>query len=208
MRNALALGALACLVWTVQASAQDGSGAPWRWSARLSAALPLGKTDWSISHPTYSGAGVTWETFRGTFRQRVQLQASLELRRAHIGIRGMLGLLPQEFTQESPVQHKDFRLLLAGLSAVLYPTPGSGGRLDPYVAAGVGGLKALGDMDNTGFFLTGAAGVRIGLTPRVALDGGVQVQRLKYTQIGLTSTIAKDVRTNPASVFLGAGIGL
>ncbi len=45
------------------------------------------------------------------------------------------------------------------------------------------------------------------LDERVAFDGGVQVLRLKYTQIELDSEIAKDVRIHPVSLLIGVRIG-
>ncbi len=137
-------------------------------------------------------------------------QGSLELRRKHLAVRGTVGVLPQQFTQVAPAQDEDLRLILGGLSAVLYPLAKSGRSPEPYLAAGVGGQKATGGMTNTGFYLSGMAGIRVPLLAPIALDGGVQVLRLKYTQIELTAPpggIQQDVRINPVAVFLGAHIG-
>ncbi len=62
-------------------------------------------------------------------------------------------------------------------------------------------------MRNGGFYVSGSAGLHIGVGSHFAIDTGLQVYRLGYTQIELTSTIAKDVRTYPVSVFVGARIG-
>jgi hypothetical protein len=206
MRNVVMMGWAACLMWAGQGSAQTRGDASWTWSAQLSVSMMLNDTDWSISHPTYGGGGVTWETFTGTFTQRSLLQGSAEVTRKYLGVRGTLGVLPQRFTQDAPARDDDLRLVLAGLAAVLYPAAGRGGDLQPYVLAGAGGQKATGGMDNTGFYLTGAAGVRLRLDARVALDGGVQIHRLKYTQIELDSGIAKDVRIHPLSLLVGVRI--
>jgi opacity protein-like surface antigen len=206
MRNAL-VGALLCLTWAGEVSAQAEFERFWTWSAQMAVSFVLTNTDWSISHPTYSGGGVTWETFDGTFEQRVHLQGSLELRRKYVAFRGTVGFLPQRFTQLAPAQDKELKLVMGGLAAVVYPTAGSVSRFEPYAAAGVGVQKATGDMTNGGFYLSGAAGIRLALTARLALDGGLQIHRLKYTQIELTSQIAKDVATYPVAVFLGARIG-
>jgi hypothetical protein len=207
MRNALLIGLSACVVWTTPSSAQTETDASWTWSVQLSAGVAVKTTDWSISHPTYSGGGVTWETFTGTFTHRLQLMAGVELRKRYLGLRGTFGVLPQRFKEDAPAQDKDLKLLLAGLAAVLYPTAGTEGSWEPYVTLGGGGQKATGDMDIGGFYLSSTVGVKKDLTARVALDGGVQIQRLKYTQIEVGNRIAKDVRTHPLSVFLGARIG-
>ena len=206
MRNVVMMGLAACLTWAGQGSAQTSGDASWTWSAQLSASMVLNNSDWSISHPTYAGSGVTWETFTGTFTQRAHLQGSVEVRKRYLGIRGTLGLLPQRFTQDAPARDDHLTLVLAGLAAVLYPAAGPGGDLQPYVLAGAGAQKATGDMDNTGFYLTGGAGVCLRLDARVALDGGVQILRLKYTQIELDSGIAKDVRIHPLSLLVGVRI--
>jgi len=91
-------------------------------------------------------------------------------------------MLPQEFTQEVPDRTENLTLLLAGLSVALHPRAASPGKLQPYLLAGAGGQKASGELDNTGFFLSGAVGVLTNLTARVSLDGGLQLLRLKYTQ--------------------------
>jgi hypothetical protein len=122
-------------------------------------------------------------------------------------VRGTLGILPQEFIQESPAQSHELKLLLAGVSAVFYPMAGRGGPVEPYVAAGAGGQKATGDMTNGGFYLSGIAGVRLRLSARVSIDAGLQVHHLKYTQIELGSRIDKDVAIRPASVCVGLRIG-
>jgi len=208
MRNVVTMGFAAFLMGVGQGSAQTSGDTSWTWSAQVSVSMVLNDTDWSISHPTYAGGGATWETFTGTFTQRAHLQGSVEVGKRYLGIRGTLGVLPQRFTQDAPARDNHLTLVLAGLAAILYPTAGSGGDLQPYVLAGVGGQKATGDMDNPGFYLTGAAGVCLRLDARVALDGGVQILRLKYTQIELDSGIGKDVRISPLSLLVGVRIGI
>jgi hypothetical protein len=160
MRFVFALGILASVLCTRQAAAQDT--ASWAWAAQLSTSIVLNDTDWSISHPYYGGNGVTWETFRGAFTQRVLLQGGLELRKRRLGVRGSLGLMPQGFTQEAPAVEEDLRLVLAGLGVVLYPMARGGEGVEPYLAVGAGGMKATGGLSNSGHYLSGAAGVRLG----------------------------------------------
>ena len=162
--------------------------------------------DWSVSHPIYGGGGVTWETFTGMFKHSLHLEGGLELRRSHFGVRGTLGVIPQRFTQDTPPKENDLKLLLAGLSAVVYPGA-TGAKIEPFLLAGAGGQKASGDMDNTGFYLSTGAGLGARLGSRVRLDAGLQVLRLKYTQIDLTPDIAKDVPIYPVSLFIGARLG-
>ena len=206
MRNALGMGFIACLAWTTATSAQAANDDSWTSSFHLSAAVAP-KSNWSVSHPIYGGGGVTWETFTGTFTHGLQLLAGVEMRRRHVGFRGTFGVLPQRFKEDAPARDEKLELLLAGLSAVLYPMAATEGSWEPYLAVGGGGQKATGDMDNGGFYLSSAVGITKHLTSRVALDGGVRVQRLKYTQIEVGDRITKDVRTHPLSVFLGARIG-
>jgi hypothetical protein len=207
MRNALAMGLVACLAWTTPMSAQSESDNSWTWSVQLSAAAVLDASDWSISHPTYGGGGVTWEKFTGTFTHGMHLTAGVELRKKYVGLRGSLGILPQRFVEDAPAQDKELKLLLAGLSAVLYPMAEATSGWEPYLALGGGGQRAFGDMDNGGYYLSTAVGLKRDLTSRIALDGGVQIHRLKYTQIDVGNRIAKDVPTHPISVFLGLRIG-
>ena len=199
--------ALSFAFWTTEAGAQEHFEGPWTVSAQLSASLVMGGADWSYSHPYYGGSSVTWETLRGTFSHGLLLQGSLELRRKYVGGRGTVGFLPQEFTQETPAQAKDLKLLLGGLSAVLFPLAGSAGRTEPYLLMGAGGQKATGELDNTGFYLSAAGGVRTRLTSRVSLDGGIEFHRFKYTQIDLGNNIQNDLRVTPVSLFLGARVG-
>jgi hypothetical protein len=166
----------------------------------------MNETDWTIRHPYYGGGVASWETLSGTFSQRIHAQADIELRRNYLGFRGTFGLLPQEFTQEAPDRTEDFTLVLAGLSVVLYPRAASPEKLQPYLLAGAGGQKATGDLDNTGFFFSGAFGVLANFTARVSLDGGLQVFRLKYTQVDLGNNIQKDLKTHPVSLFLGVRV--
>ena len=115
--------------------------------------------------------------------------------------------MPQGFTQEAPAVEEDLRLVLAGLGVVLYPMARGGEGVEPYLAVGAGGMKATGGLSNSGHYLSGAAGVRIGIGERVALDAGVQLMRLNYTQIQATWYLARDARTYPVSVFLGVRLG-
>jgi hypothetical protein len=198
-----AIALFACVLLPRDGSAQAEGATSWTWAAALSAAVVVNDANWSVSHPIYSGGGVTWETFRGTVSQRTHFQGSVELRRGFFAIRGSVGMLPQTFTHDAPAVENDLNLLLAGLAVVLYPAAGSARRLEPYVAVGAGAQKATGDMDNGGFYLSGATGLRIGVGSHFAVDAGVQVYRLNYTQIELTSTIAKDVRTYPVMAVVG-----
>ena len=206
MRKALVMGSVVWLAWTTPTSAQTADDS-WKWSVHLSAAAVTRTTEWSISHPTHYGPATVWETFTGTFTQSLEVQAGVELRRRHVGLRGTFGVLPQRFKQDAPARESRLTLLLGGLAAVLYPTAGTGRSWEPYLALGVGGQKATGDMDNWGYYLSGAVGVEKALTSRVALDAGAQVQRLNYTQVEVGSQIARDARTHPFSLYLGARIG-
>jgi hypothetical protein len=150
---------------------------------------------------------VTWETLRGTISHGLSIRGSVEVRRKYLGVRGTVGILPQEFTQEAPAQAKDLTLLLGGLSAALYPYAGSIRRLEPYLAMGAGGQLATGDMDNTGFYLSASGGVRASLSSRISLEGGIELQRLKYTQVDLGNNIENDLAVTPVSLFLGVRVG-
>jgi hypothetical protein len=199
---------MAALVFcTAEVEAQEGPQGPWTLSGRLSAGVALGDSDWSVRHPYYGGSSVTWETFRGTFSHGVHLLGNLELRRKYLGIRGTAGLLPQEFRQEAPAQVKELTLLLGGLSAVLYPLAGSEGRMEPFLSLGAGGQKATGEMDNTGFYLSGAMGLGARVGARISLDGGIEFRRLKYTQIDFGNNVQKDLSVTPVALFLGVRVG-
>ncbi len=186
------------------AAAQSDHG--WSWGAGLSVGLVVGESDWSVSHPIYEGASVTTETFSGSFRHLLHLEAGLEARRGHLGLRGTLGFLPQEFAQADPPKEKHLTLLMGGLAVVLYAAPPEG-RFEPWISAGAGGQRAVGDMENTGFYLSGGAGLATGLGSHVKLHGGIQVFRLKYTQIDLAPDITKDVPVYPVSLSLGIWVG-
>ena len=197
---------LFCVVWASGAAGQNQDEGSWTWSAQVSASMAVNEAEWTVRHPYYGGGSETWETLRGTFSQGIHAQGDIELRNKYLGVRGTLGVLPQEFTQEAPARKEDFTLLLAGLSMVLYPLVESTGKLEPYILAGAGGQKAVGDMENTGYFLSGVAGILTTLSPRVSLDGGIQVFRLKYTQVDLGNNIQKDLQAHPVSLFLGVRV--
>ncbi|MFG1691761.1 hypothetical protein ACGF5M_06375 [Gemmatimonadota bacterium] len=192
---------------TNDVGAQEVSRGPWTISAGLSVAAVMGESDWTVSHPFYGNGGVTWETLRGTVSHGLHFQGSVEVRRKYVGVRGRVGILGQEFTQEASEQSKDLRLLLGGLSAVLYPFAGSATRLEPYFALEAGGQKATGDMDNTGFYLSASSGFRTRLSSRISLDGGIELHRLKYAQVDLGNSIEKDLHVTPLSLFVGLRIG-
>ncbi len=194
---------LCSAAWVSVVGGQASDEPCWIWSAHFTLSLAVNETDWAVRHPVYGGGNVTWETLSGTVYQGFHAQVGIELRKGRIGLRGTLGALPQELTQEAPARGEEFTLLLGGLSVVFYPRAGTPGRVQPYLQGGAGGQKATGDLDNTGFYLSGAAGVRTSLTSRVSLEGGVQVLRLKYTQVDLGNNIQKDLTTHPVSLFLG-----
>jgi len=206
MRSVLIALALASLAVVSGGMAQASNENLWTWSAQLSVSVVLKDSDWSISHPIVGDGGVTWESFRGTFNQSVLVQMGVELQRGHFGVRGTVGLLPQEFTQVTPTQGETLSLVLGGLSGVYYPRAKSPGRLQPYAAVGVGGQKATGGIENSGFYVSGTAGVKLALDSWVAVDAGLQLHRLKYTQLALDSNIAKDVAIYPISLLLGTRI--
>ena len=191
------------VLWVSRVGGQVSDEPSWIWSAHFTVSLAVNDTDWGVRHPIYGGGNVTWETLSGTISQGIHAQGGIELRRGKLGFRGTLGVLPQELTEEAPARKEGFSLLLGGFSVVLYPRGGSPVRVQPYLQGGAGGQKAMGDLDNTGFFLSGAAGVVTSLTGRVSLDGGVQVLRLKYTQVDLGNNIQKDLTAHPVSLFLG-----
>jgi hypothetical protein len=167
----------------------------------------VNESGWTVRHPIYGGGGVAWETLRGTFSHEVQVQGGIEVRRQHLGIRGTVGVIPQEFTQEVPARREKLTLLLGGLSLVLYPRAPLPGPVQPYLRAGVGAQKARGDLGSSGFFLSGEAGVSRSLTPRLALDAGIQLLRLQYTQVDLENGIQKDLVAHPFSLLLGFRVG-
>jgi len=111
--------------------------------------------------------------------------------------------MPQTFTQEAPAREEDFTLLTAGISCLLFPRPRHDGGWEPFVALGVGGQKASGGLDNTGFYFSGAGGIHAEVTEGLALEGGVSFHRFKYTQVDLGNSIQKDLAITPAGVFLG-----
>ena len=201
------LTVVACICCVCQAPAQEPSTQTRAWSARLGVGFFTSVSDWSVSHPYYSANNTTWETFTGTVRHHLHLEGSFELRRTYVGLRGTLGLIPQQFTQVSPEREDDLTLILAGLSAVLYPAGASATKVEPFVLLGAGGQKGAGDMNNSGFYLSAGAGLAVEIVSHLEVELGVRLLRMKYTQIDLTPTIAKDVGIAPVSVFLGTQIG-
>lgn len=206
MRTATALALFVVLGAASSTSAQDAPTPDWTWSARFSVGFMLVNNDWSVSHPTYGGGVVIWETFTGMFKHTLHLEGGLELRRSHFGVRGTVGFVPQRFTRDNPAEDADLTLLLAGLSAVVYPAA-NGARIDPFLLVGAGGQKASGDMDNAGFYLSTGAGLGTRLGSHLRLEAGLRVLRLKYTQIDLAPNIDKDVTIYPVSLFIGARVG-
>jgi hypothetical protein len=130
----------------------------------------------------------------------------LERRSGRLGPGGTVGLMPQTFTQESPAQEEDFPLLNGGIAGVLYPLGGDGHRWEPFTALGVGGLKATGGLENTGFHVPVAGGIRARITERFSVEGGAEYNRLRSTQVDLGNNIQKDLKVTRPSLFLGARI--
>ena len=198
--------ALIILMVPTHASAQVGAGSDWTWSAGISASGFLSDSDWSMTHPYHGPGSTTWETLRGEFSHGIRLQGDLEGRRNRLGFRGTVGLLPQTFTQESPAREEDFTLMTGGISGVVYPLGGYDRRWEPFAALGVGGQKATGGLDNTGFYLSLTGGIRAMITEQVSVEGGAEYYRLKYTQVDLGNNIQHDLKATTPSVFLGTRI--
>ena len=206
MRKILLGLTVALLTGPMTSSAQSVSGSHWSWSAGISASWLPGDPDWSVTHPYVGGSGTSWETLRGTFSSGIRVQGDLGVRRGRIGLRGTVGIMPQTFTQESPVQEEDFKLLTGGIAGVIYLQGGDHRRWEPFTALGIGGLKAIGGLNNTGFYLTAVGGFRVRITEELWFEGGAEFNRFKYTQIDIGNNIQKDMRVSGPSVFLGTRI--
>jgi hypothetical protein len=198
--------ALVILIVPGPSFAQSSPGEGWSWSAGITASLVLGDSDWSMTHPYHGSGGTTWETLSGTFSSSIRVLGDLEVRRDHFGFRGSVGVLPQTFTQESPAQEEDFTLLTGGISGVVYPLGGDDRKWEPFAALGVGGQKATGGLDNSGYYFSVSGGIRAWITGAVAVEGGAEYQRLKYTQVDLGDNIQKDLKATLPSVSLGTRI--
>ncbi len=189
---------------STKVSAQNIEEESWTTSVYFYPSLVSPKSDWDFSHPIYNGmGGVQYETITGTFEQSFALNGGLEISKGYFGFQGNLEFMPQKLSKSEPTEKKELNLLMGGVSILFYPMKYHNRSIKPYLSLGGDLLKAGGDIDNTGFVISYAAGVKIPISDKFGIKSGAKGMVLKYTQLKVAENISKDIRIYPFEFFAG-----
>jgi hypothetical protein len=189
---------------STKVSAQNIEKESWTTSVYFYPSLVSQKSDWEFSHPIYNGmGGVQYETITGTFEQSFALNGGLEISKGYFGFQGNLEIMPQKLTKSEPIEKKELNLFMGGVSILFYPMKYHDRSIKPYLSLGGDLLKASGDIDNTGFVIFYAAGVKIPISDKFGVKSGAKGMVVKYTQLKVAENISKDIRIYPFEFFAG-----
>ena len=184
--------------------AQSIDEKPWSVSFYLNPSLIISNSDWSLSHPIYYGSGaVQYEEITGTFEHSFAIDGGLEVSKGHWGFQGGFGFIPQKLIKSSPAKNQKLNLVFGEISILYYPLTSDNESIMPYLSIGGGLLKTNGDIDNSGIVFSYAAGAKLLLLNNFGINIGLKGMLLKYTQLGLTESITKDISINPFKIFIG-----
>ena len=123
--------------------------------------------------------------------------------KGYFGFQFNLEFMPQKLIKSEPIKNNKLNLLIGEFSILLYPTKYTNKSIRPYISLGSGLLKTNGDIDNTGFIISYATGLKIPLSTKFGINLGLKGMILKYTQLNLAENISKDIRIYPLKLSIG-----
>jgi hypothetical protein len=189
---------------STKVSAQNIEEESWTTTIYFTPSLVNSKSEWDFSHPIYNETGgVQYENITGTFEQSFALIGGLEISKGYFGFQGNLEFMPQKLTKSESIEKKELNLLMGGVSILFYPMKYHNRSIKPYLSLGGDLLKTSGDIDNTGFVISYAAGVKIPISDKFGIKSGAKGMVLKYTQLKVAENISKDIRIYPFEFFAG-----
>jgi len=201
MRKLIFLIPTLCIfIVTNNISAQDIEKQSWNTSIYISPSFAVSNSDWSLSHPIGSGR---YETITGTFKQSMALNGGIEINKGYFGFQFNIELMPQKLIKSESAINNELDLLIGEFSILFYPMKYSSNSMKPYISLGSGPLKTIGDIDNAGFIISYAAGLKIPILAGFSINLGLKGMRIKYTQLGLAESISKDIRIYPLKLHTG-----
>ena len=203
-----------------RAIAQSGLPGTWQTSVHFTAGVAIKSMNWDSTHGYMSGAGRLTETVYGTGNRPVELAGGFELRKNHIAIQGNVGAASVRVQLDGPEQsysgrpyhpgrYWEYRAWQIEGVFLYFPRAASTSRVAPCFSAGLGFLTTSGDASVRGGSISYGGVVRISVSKRLAIDGGVRAQYQRYDGFPLLPPVVTPTLTfTPVALTIGARLKL
>ena len=188
----------------------------WTTSVLVDVGVSATGTNWSLSHPLHEGSQVLWETIDGSGNRPKVVRAGVEFRKRHVAIQGALGMMLSSRLELTSAQPNltglpyeigrtwSFSTYQLEGAALYFPIVRDGGKVVPYLSAGIGYLGTSGDLSINGGFFSFGGGVRLPVTRRVDIDAGLRFLHSKYTDFPLLEPMMTPTLTlTPLAATIG-----